>query len=100
MERKYRIVTNDDVFRIELFQSWTYRGGWFFLKKITREQWVPCDNIGGDCYSEDCDGDCYYDESEIVEYDSIEQAQAKIEQWTTPPAKAPEPTWKVVWPKA
>ena len=94
MERKYRIVTDGNVFVIELFQSWTYRCGWFFLKKVTQEQWVPCDNIGGDC----CDDDGWEDPTEIVEYDTIEQAQAKIVEWTAPPA--PEPTWKVVWPKA
>jgi len=96
MERKYRIVTNGEVFRIELFQSWTYRAGWFWLKKVTCEQWTPCDNIGGDCYS----GDGYYDESEIVEYKNVVEALEKIAKWTTPPIKPVKPAWKVVWPKA
>ncbi len=90
MERKYRIVTDGEV--IELFQSWTYRVGWFWLKKVTQEQWVPCDNIGGDCFNESSDDNYWYDESEIVEYETLEQAQAKIKNWTTPPV------WKVVWP--
>jgi hypothetical protein len=98
MERKYRIVTDGTVFVIELFQSWTYRCGWFFLKKVTQEQWVPCDFMGNDC----CDDDGWQDDSEIVEYSSLEEAQAKIEQWTTKPkfVEPVESVWKVVWPKA
>jgi len=107
MEKKeYRIVTDGEVFRIEFLQKWSYRAGWFFLKVIHREQWMACDIRGDDCYCDCADGDCYYDESEVVEYNTIEEAQAKIEQWTNPPAKSLEstepiePVWKVVWPKA
>jgi len=92
-KNKYRVVTDGDVFRIELFQSWTYRCGWFFLKKVTQEQWVPCDCIGGDC----CDDDGMENPSEIVDYDSLEQALAKIKWWTTP-FSTTKPVWKVVWP--
>lgn len=90
-KEKYRIVTDGQVFRIELFQSFTYRCGWFWLKKTTQEWWTPCDNIGGDC----CDDDGWIDELEIVEYDTLKEAQDKIKEWTTEPV---QPTWRVVWP--
>lgn len=95
-KNKYRIVTDGEVFQIELFQSWTYRVGWFWLKKVTREQWVTCDNIGHDC--RDDDGFMIWDE--IGEYNSLEEAKAKIESWTSPikTRESVEPTWKVVWP--
>lgn len=91
-KNKYRIITNGYLFRIEIFQSWTYRAGWFWLKKVTQEQWVPCDNVGMILD----DGDGYRDEFEIIEYDSLEEAKAKIKDWTTSPLLPP--AWKVVWP--
>ena len=92
-KEKYRIVTDGKVFRIELYQSWTYRAGWFWLKTVKQEQWVVCDNIGGDCL----DDDGWEDESEMVEYDTLKEAQDQIKEWTTEPVIPPAPTWKTVW---
>jgi len=99
-KNKYRITTDGEMFRIELYESRTVRCGWFWLKKVLYEQWSPCDCTGGNCFSEGADGDCWYDDSEIVEYDTIDEAKAKILTWTVPIVgkPVPDPIWSVVWP--
>lgn len=93
MKNKYRVVTDGKRFRIEIYQSWTYRCGWFFLKKITQEQWVPCDRLGDDATDEDGD----LDEDSIGYYDSIEKALQQLNEWMT---EQLEPEWKEVWQKS
>jgi len=97
-KNKYRIVTDGDVFRIEVLRTGTYRAGLFFLKKVTYEIWIPCDNVGNEC----CDDNGWYDDSEIVEYESLDLAKAKVEEWIAPVVKPIgdvefEPEWNVVW---
>ena len=91
MANKYRVVTDGEVFRIQLFQSWTYRAGWFWLKTVTQEQWVFCDNIGGDCL----DDDGWEDESEIVDYETVTEARSAILDFQKGEVV---PEWKVVPP--
>lgn len=90
MERnQYRITTNGNYFFVEILLKWTYRAGFLWLTKVNREEWVPCDSLGQDAMNDDG----YLDESEIVEYDSLQEAKDAIIEFQTDPTT---PEWKVV----
>src|SRR4051812_39275626 len=97
-KNKYRVVTDGDVFRIELYWSEIRRRWIFFGKKIFFEGWVPCDNVGQFAIDDGYDGSGILLEEEIVEYSSLEEAKAKIKDWTTPILPMVPIVWNVVWP--
>lgn len=89
---KYRITTDGDTFRVESFQEWEEIAGWFWWgKKIKKSYWCPCDNIGQPA----TDDDGMVDVFEIVEYDTLKEAQTAVADFQTEPKT---PIWKQVWP--
>lgn len=88
---KYRIISDGKRFRVEIHESWNYRGGWFWLKKITQEQWVLCDFS---CQTA-VDDNGELNISQVENYNTLEDAQAAIKKWTTLPKII---DWKIIWP--
>jgi hypothetical protein len=76
---QYRITTNGNCFRVEILLKWTSRAGFLWLKKVSEEKWIPCDFIGQDA----TDDDGMLDESEIIEYDTVQKARDAIAEFQT-----------------
>lgn len=91
-KENYRIVTNGDIFRIQIYRYQVFTAG--FLKKYVRtiEEWIDCDQV----IMPAIDENGAIVEEDIKNYSTLEAAKSTLDQYIASWARLPKKEWKVV----